>query len=141
MATQWNYDFSPGEVLTAAVMDSLGAVWETWTPTITASSGTFTSVTVSKAKYARINKIILGQIQIDITNVGSASGLTEFSLPVTATAGNDASLGSGREYKLAGFSFSIFQFSTTTARLQGYAAGATANTTYGLAGNFMYEAA
>lgn len=33
MATQWTAGTTSGQVLTAATLNTIGAAWETWTPT------------------------------------------------------------------------------------------------------------
>jgi len=38
MATQWTAGTTSGQVLTAATLNTIGAVWETWTPALTAST-------------------------------------------------------------------------------------------------------
>jgi hypothetical protein len=58
-----------------------GDVWTAWTPTITASTGSFTTVSAA-GRYAQIGKIVTFSLKITVTNVGSASGCT-YTLPVT----------------------------------------------------------
>ena len=86
MATQYTGGQVAGGVLTAATLNSIGAAWETWSPTISASSGTLSTVTVTTARYARVNKIVTGQLIFSITNVGTGSGVPQFTLPITAVA-------------------------------------------------------
>lgn len=60
-----------------------GGGWASWTPTYTAASGTFTSVTTTKAIYQRHGNLVFFAIQASGT---TSAGTTElrFSLPVTA---------------------------------------------------------
>lgn len=60
-----------------------GGGWATWTPTYTAASGTYTSVTTTKAVYQRHGNTVFFAIQASGT---TSAGTTElrFSLPVTA---------------------------------------------------------
>jgi hypothetical protein len=89
MATQWNYDFSPGEVLTAGVMDSLGAVSETYTPVWSAAglqpnigNGTLSG------RYFRINKMVFVEILFTAGSTTTyGTGIYRFSVPFTARAG------------------------------------------------------
>ena len=75
MATQWNYDFSPGQVLTATVMDSLGAVWESWTPQFWNGTGQVTT-SVASGFYGRIGK--LGIIYANmVANAAGTGGMVE----------------------------------------------------------------
>jgi hypothetical protein len=141
MATQWNYDFSPGEVLTAGVMDSLGAVWETWTPTVTPQTGSFTTVTVNLARYGRIGKLVYGQIIFTITAIGTGSGNPVFTLPITGTGAQFIAIGSVREIGTTGLTGIVSQDTTTTGVMRRYdnAAFIAANNKF--AGSFFYEAA
>ena len=143
MATQWNYDFSPGEVLTAGVMDSLGAVWETWTPTITASAGAFGGVTITQARYARIQKIIIGYLAVKITGMGTATGGLNFSLPATLRTGYSAgaSWGTWREFAAVGDTGVVSPLTATTAGLFLYNNGAYLALNREFGATFMYEAA
>lgn len=77
MATQYTAGLTTGQVLTAATMNSIGAAWETYTPTLTnyvASSST--------SKYVRINKLVIWEFNSSVSS-GSA-GEISLSLPVTA---------------------------------------------------------
>jgi hypothetical protein len=97
MATQWNYDFSPGEVLTAGVMDSLGAVWETYTPTLVQSTAVTKTVTI--ARYGQIQKIVFGTVFLVVTGTGVATNQVKIGLPIAAKVGsNSAIIGGGFVY-------------------------------------------
>ena len=74
MATQYNGGLVSGQVLTAATMNSIGAVWETYTPTVTASSGTITTGSLTLARYARVQKLVFVYNQYTITTAGTANG-------------------------------------------------------------------
>lgn len=142
MATQYTAGFAAGQILTAANMNSIGAAWETWTPTITASAGTFTTVTVNKAKYCQIQKTVICYIDFTITTIGTASGIPIFTVPITqTTVQNGGALGSWRETNVSGETGVVTWQSTTTAGLQRYdnAAVLTASDRY--TATFTYEAA
>jgi hypothetical protein len=143
MATQYTAGLTTGQVLTAATMNSIGATWETWTPTITASSGAFSSVTITEARYARIQKIIVCYLSVKITGMGTATGNLNFTLPVTLRAGYNAGVSSGtwREFAAVGDTGVVSPLSTTTAGLFLYNNGAylALNREYGA--TFIYEAA
>lgn len=141
MATQWNYDFSPGEVLTASVMDSLGATWETFTPNFRPGAGVWFAATTFTSTYARIGKIIIGQAGINITSSGTATGTVRFDLPVTSLRGNPFAIGSGREANLTGNTFNVFTTSTTLAEIRFFNNGETSAGNWAYAFFFMYEAA
>jgi hypothetical protein len=55
----------------------------TWTPTITATSGTFTT-TSAGGSYTKIGRVVIIRVAITITTVGTASGGVVFTLPFTA---------------------------------------------------------
>jgi len=90
MATQWTAGTTSGQVLTAATLNTIGAVWETYTPTLTASTTNPTLGTGSSAsgKYGRVNKLVYGQGQINFGSAGvvAGSGFYFVSLPITALA-------------------------------------------------------
>lgn len=85
MATQWTAGLSALTPLPAATLNRIGAAWESWTPTVTAKTGTFTTVTVNEAKYAQIQKIIIARAKITVNSIGTAAGM-RFTLPFAATA-------------------------------------------------------
>lgn len=76
------------------------AAWTAYTPTITAGSGTFTTVSAS-GRYKLIGKTAFVSIVVGITTVGTAVGSLSVSLPVTATS-SSANMGMGRENGLTG---------------------------------------
>ena len=141
MATQYTGGLSTGQVLTAATMNSIGAAWETWTPTVTASSGSFTTVTVNLARYGRIGKLVYGQIIFTITTIGTASGNPIFTLPITGTTAQFLAIGSVREIGTTGFTGIVSQESTTTAAMRRYDNSAFIAAGNKFAGSFFYEAA
>jgi len=73
----------------------LSTGWTSYTPTITASGGTFTTVTAT-GRYKRIGKTIHLQITVTMTTVNTAVGLLKASLPVAAAAFDYA--GVAKEY-------------------------------------------
>ena len=144
MATQYTAGLTTGQVLTAAIMNQIGAAWETWTPTITASAGTYTSVTVNQAQYGRIQKIVVGRIDISITTNGTAAGALEFTLPVTADfslATNGDAFGVARETNVTGYLFYAYPNTTTKARWVRYDNAYGLGSGYRVIGTFIYEAA
>jgi hypothetical protein len=94
MATQYTAGLTVGQVLTSSTMNSIGAAWESWTPT-------FVNITVGNgilvARYSQINKNVTVQLKFTLgsTSVIGGGGAITMSLPVTmATAqyANSASL-------------------------------------------------
>jgi len=87
MATQYTAGLSAGQVLTAATMNSIGAVPEAYTPvwTATTTNPAIGNGSIS-GEYFRIQKLVVGSIFIlcgSTTTYGS--GDYRFSVPITAT--------------------------------------------------------
>lgn len=142
MATQYTAGLTTGQVLTAATMNSIGAAWETWTPTITASTGTFTTITVNRARYGLINKIVIGTIDFTVTSIGTASGTPRFTLPITASGyAAGGGIGSYRETDVTGIIGITSLFNTTSGQLLRYDNTAVIGANYRFNGTFTYEAA
>lgn len=88
MATQYTAGLSAGQVLTAATMNSIGAAWEAWTPTLTASTTNPTLGTGSSrvGRYGQVNKIVTGYGKITFGTSGTAAGNGFYSVTVPITA-------------------------------------------------------
>jgi len=88
MATQWTAGTISGQVLTAATLNTIGAVWETYTPVLTASvaNPNLGATGSSVGRYARINKTIFGNAAFTFNGAGIAAGTGFYfcSLPFTA---------------------------------------------------------
>jgi hypothetical protein len=66
----------------------------TYTPTVTASSGTLTTVSAS-GSYTRIGRQVTFNLSVTLTNIGTASGALIVTLPYTC--GVFPAIGAGRE--------------------------------------------
>ncbi len=77
-----------------------GTAWTAYTPTVTASSGTFTSVAAT-GRYKTLGKTVWLQLSVAITTNGSAAGVVLATAPSTAAA-FDYPL-AGQETTAAGF--------------------------------------
>lgn len=87
--------WSAGAVLTAAQLNTyLPQAWSSWTPTITASSGTFTT-TSGSGRFIQYGKTVLWSATLTLTTAGTATGTLLFTLP--ATAAGAAAIGGGIE--------------------------------------------
>lgn len=86
-----------------------GTAWTSYTPTVTASSGTFTTVSAT-GRWKSIGKTVFVKIAITITTVGTASGIVAATLPNTSA---DA-------YNFSGNSGSGFQLTVNTVSNQAY---------------------
>ena len=143
MATQYTAGLVAGDILTAATMNSIGAAWETWTPTVTATAGTITSGTVVMARYARINKLVFVDVNYSITTAGTAASASlVITLPVAPLASYASGnfLGSGREYIASGFMLQGL-FTSPTCRITDYAGAGWIQNGLGASITLCYEAA
>ena len=92
MATQYTAGLSSGQVLTAATMNSIGAVWESYVP---AWTGSTTNPAIGngfiEGRYCRIQKLVIvnGYI-IPGSTTTYGSGTYRVSLPITALSSNGA---------------------------------------------------
>lgn len=77
-----------GAVLTAANLNAIGAAWEAWTPTLTASTTNPTLGTGSSrvGRYGQVNKIVTGYGKITFGTAGTAAGSGFYSVTVPLTA-------------------------------------------------------
>lgn len=87
MATQWTAGTTSGQVLTAATLNTIGAAWETYTPTVKAGATTLTG-TVNYARYCQLQKTVILQVSFTATNTGAANGIISVSYPVGLTPSN-----------------------------------------------------
>ena len=78
----------------------LNSAWTSYTPVVTATAGTITGYT-ALGIFKQIGKTINVQMQLTITNVGSASGYIVSTLPV-ASVGSMSQALSGREVGTTG---------------------------------------
>lgn len=138
-----------GEVVTAALLnthlrDNLNAIsglWTAWTPTITATAGTFTTVSAA-GRYTQIGKTVIWSLTITMTTAGTASNYLQFTLPATAAAGNGSNIGSGRAtLPTVASSAQVFLASSTTARVSTYNDGSVIGSGYVAYLSGEYEAA
>ena len=116
--------------------------WQTWTPTVTPFTGSFTTVTVNSARYSQVGKVIHGRIDFTVTSIGTASGIPIFTLPVTSVSSYYFhALGQYRETQNTGLIGIVSWESTTTASLRRYdnQSHIAAGVRYGA--SFTYEAA
>jgi hypothetical protein len=88
----------------------------TWTPVVTASSGSITSYTAS-GKYTKIGNIVVAQVAISITNNGTGAGAIDVSVPFNATSA--IYVGSGRENALTGNQLQVY-INVSSIRVQTY---------------------
>lgn len=73
--------------------------WTSYTPTLTAATGTFTSATVS-GRYIRLGKLVIVQQSVAVTTNGTAAVEARVTLPFTGSS--NANIGVGREVNVTG---------------------------------------
>jgi uncharacterized protein (DUF697 family) len=136
------FPFVAGAVLTAAQLNSIGEAYTAYTPTITATTGTFTTVSAT-GYYTRVNKIVIGYARITISNNGTAAGAIIATLPVTSKTNYQAgqSLGFGREGAINGNALVVDWNSATAVNITTYNNQYPGGNGYSIGINFTYEAA
>lgn len=97
---------------------AIGDAWGSWSPTITAETGTFTTVS-GAGRYIAVGKLIIWSATITITTVGTASGGVRMTLPVNAQAAN-TQLGTGRENTATGAALEVFAVTASSANIARY---------------------
>lgn len=79
--------FSEGDTLdvdiTAGSLSPIEDSWTAYTPTITAATGTFTSV-AGAGRYKQLGRTVIGQVSASITTAGTAGGAIYVPLPINA---------------------------------------------------------
>lgn len=90
--------------LNNVVSGNLGYVdWITYTPTITSTSGTITTLGTVVAKYQKVNKTVTISLDIPITTNGTGAGIINVSSPFQAAS---AAAFAGREVNTTGAALS-----------------------------------
>lgn len=74
-----------------------------WTPTVTAQIGSFTTLGAVSARYRRSGRIVRFDVDIAITTNGTAAGDVRFTLPFASTNGR----GYGRETNVTGLGLAV----------------------------------
>lgn len=101
--TKINFAAVPQVAIVALAEDlvaDINEAWTSYTPTITAQSGTFTTVSAT-GRYKIIGKTVFVTITITITTAGTAAGAILATLPVNV-GGSFAYMLPGRENALTG---------------------------------------
>lgn len=95
MANQWTAGTVSGQILTAATLNTIGAAWVDYTPTLT--QGVTVTKTVSQARYCQFQKTIIGQLSLSVTSAGTAATAVAIGLPIAVQTGTPM-VGSGYIY-------------------------------------------
>ena len=83
----------------------------TWSPTITAGSGTFTTVSFVSGRYTKIGNIITCSGAVNVQSVGTASGAIIVTFPFNAASVYYA--GSASEFVQTGYACSLYANTTS----------------------------
>jgi hypothetical protein len=117
MATQWTAGTTSGQVLTAATLNTIGAVWVDYTPTLT--QGVTVSKTVTQARYCQFQKTIIGQVLLSATSGGTGGTAVAIGLPIAVRTGNPL-VGSGYIYDASTNVMYNLTFTGSGAGMSGY---------------------
>jgi hypothetical protein len=112
----------------------------TWSPVITAGSGTPTTVTVNSSTYTKIGRMVVCTFDISVVAVGTASSSLQFGLPFTSIT-STAFCGSFREDGSTGNMGMVFYSTGTTAACLLYNNATPWVNGYRLKGTYTYFAA
>jgi hypothetical protein len=112
----------------------------TWSPTITAGTGTPTTVTVNAANYTKIGRVVVVNIDFSVVAIGTASGFLNFTLPFNHS-GSSLPCGAFRENASTGNIGQIFYGSGTTASCMMYNNATTWVNGYRIQGTYTYFSA
>ena len=96
-----NYGFLQADSAQGTGLLWNNAAWTTYTPTVSAQSGTYTSVT-GTGRYIRVGKLCIVQNNIAITTNGTAAVQTIITAPFTAANTSVVYQGCGRENAATG---------------------------------------
>jgi hypothetical protein len=112
----------------------------TWSPVISAGSGTPTTVTVNSAVYTKVGRVVVCTFDFLIVNKGTASSSLQFGLPVTSIT-STAFCGSFREDGSTGNMGMVIYSTGTTAACLLYNNATPWVDGYRLKGTYTYFAA
>ena len=96
MATQYTAGITQGQVWSADIANQIGAAWESYTPAVTQSVNV--TATTAYAKYARLQKIVIVAVRLDVTSSGTTNNAVTVSLPITASVSSGLKIGAGAIY-------------------------------------------
>lgn len=97
----------------ATAVDAAQAAWTSYTPTIAANAGTFTTVSAT-GSYLAIGKTVFVRIRITITTNGTAATYVSATLPVNCAATPAVSILGGRATNTGYMLQGVVSFSTPT---------------------------
>jgi hypothetical protein len=95
-------------------ISDFGAAWIAFTPTVTAGSGAIAAYTAT-CRYREIGRTVMIQVQITITNAGTAGGSINVTLPRAALgtqmiSGRDVTSGSAMTGTIGGSNMAVVRY-------------------------------
>ena len=145
MATQYTARLTQGQVLTADIMNQIGAAWESYTPALTASvtNPTLGTGSTTQGAYCRINKLVVAVAYFAFGTSGTAAGSGDYyvSLPITSVASSALNRGQAWLYDASAATGwgATLQISTTSTVIM-YKATGDATIQIGAANPFAWAA-
>jgi hypothetical protein len=134
MATQWTAGLSALTPLPAATLNTIGAAWETWTPTVTQSVNV--TFTTAYARYARINKIVIASCYLTMTSAGTGNNRVVVTMPINFASTVGQRIGSGLVFDTsATTSYNAVVMNNTTATGVWFVGDWSGGDTWGVAPN------
>lgn len=110
----------------------------TWTPSVTTSAGTITTITTS-GTYTKVGRNVTITFRLVIANNGTGAGSFNMTGVPFAPSAPDVEAGIGRETGAVGFSCVCSFTSSTTVNLANYLGAYPGGTGYVLVGSFTYS--
>jgi hypothetical protein len=104
LAVGANFGFLQADSAQSTGLAWNSGAWTTYTPTVTAGSGTYTTITVNGG-YQRIGKTCIARMYVQVDNKGTADGSILVSLPFQAAGVRQS--GTGADVNLNGFAASV----------------------------------
>jgi hypothetical protein len=113
-------DFSATANSSGTMTSELLADYEegTWTPTVTAETGTIGSTTLISSAYTKIGRLVSVTFDIRIDAVGTGSAGLIVSLPFSALG--QQTCGAGREYFNTGYMVQASRYNSTSVSVKTY---------------------
>lgn len=99
--------------ITTEQISTASSAWTSWTPTISAATGTITTSS-GTGKYTQIGKTVHFYAALTITNNGTGSGVIISTVPVSGAAADGTSVGGGRAGAVSGKQVNVRIESTGT---------------------------
>jgi hypothetical protein len=144
-------DVNPGDAILASLYNQdvvangtelapFFAAWTAWTPTVTSSSGTLTTVTVQVARYNKVGSFAWVKFAVIIDNAGSGGGALRISLPSGIAPTDQATeIGVFRDTAISGNIGAIIIDGSNRLELNQYDNSSPIATGRRIAGSICYE--